>query len=42
MMGARPSARVLAELERLGTLRGLPARPVCDHGAEFASRAFLG
>jgi putative transposase len=37
-----PSARVIAELERLAALRGLPARLVCDHGSEFSSRAFLG
>ena len=37
-----PSARVIAELERLGAVRGLPARLVCDHGSEFSSRAFLG
>jgi putative transposase len=39
---ALPSARVIAALERAAATRGLPARLVCDHGSEFASRAFLG
>jgi putative transposase len=36
-----PSDRVIAALERAAGARGLPARLVCDHGAEFSSRAFL-
>jgi putative transposase len=39
---ALPSAGVIAALGRLGAIRGLPARLVCDHGSEFTSRACLG
>jgi putative transposase len=37
-----PSARVIAQLERLGAPRGLPARLVYDHGSELSSRTCLG
>ena len=36
-----PRGRVIEALEDLAMERPLPARLVCDHGAEFASRAFL-
>jgi putative transposase len=35
-----PSARVITALERVIAARGRPARLICDHGTEFASRAF--
>lgn len=36
-----PGTRVIEALERAAGRRGMPARLVCDHGSEFASRAFL-
>ncbi len=36
-----PSARVIRALEQVMARRGPPGALVCDHGAEFASRAFL-
>jgi putative transposase len=36
-----PSVRAIDALDDLAMERPLPARLVCDHGAEFASRAFL-
>jgi transposase InsO family protein len=36
-----PSVRVIEALDDLAMERPPPARLVCDHGADFASRAFL-